>query len=442
MQVTVEDISTVKKVLHIEIPAEKITSELNAAYNTLRKTAKIKGFRQGKAPRSVLERLYKKDVQADVSSRLIQDSFIDAIKEKDIAPIGTPEIDPPALDPGTSYRYDATVEIKPTLGPIEFKGLELKKTVYQITDDMVDAQLKRLQTSLAQKTPIEDERPVGDDDFVLIDYEGFQDGKPFEETGKTENYTLKIGAGTIHEAFDNALKGMNRDETKEFPVAFPEDYHNAKLAGQTITFEVIVKDILVEKLPDIDEEFVKKLGKFESLDDLKKSIRENLAQGYEKRTEQELNEQAFSDLIEKISFEVPDVLVKFELDSIIAEAERSFSYHNMSFEDAGISKESLTEKYRDTAEKQARRHLILTGIVEQESMSLSDEELDDGLREMAEAYQQPFEGFKNYFMSQQDKLAYFKETLLEKKAMKLVLEHATINEVEAEEEPEEENSAE
>ena len=142
-------------------------------------------------------------------------------------------------------------------------------------------------------------------------------------------------------------------------------------------------------------------------------------------------------MIEKVAFEVPGVLVSFELDNIVADAERSFSQHNMTFEDAGISKESLVEKYKDTAENQARRHLILSGIVEQESMSISDEELDDGLREMAEAYQQPFEGFKNYFMSQQDKLAYFKETLLEKKAMKLVLEHATINEVEAEEAPKE-----
>jgi len=244
---------------------------------------------------------------------------------------------------------------------------------------------------------------------------------------------LKIGSGAIHEDFDKALKGMNCDETKEFSVSFPGDYRNKNLSGQTISFKATVKDILVEDLPDIDDEFAKKLGKFETLDALKQSIRENLVQGYEKRAEQELNEQAFSNLIEKIPFEVPEVLVNFELDNIVADAERSFSYHNMTFEDAGISRESLVEKYKDTAEKQARRHLILTGIIKQESMSLSDDELDAGLREMAEAYQQPFEGFKNYFMSQQDKLAYFKETLLEKKAMKLVLEHATINEVEAQE---------
>jgi len=437
MQVTVEDVSSVKKVLHIEIPVEKITSELDKAYNTLKKTAKIKGFRPGKAPRSVLERHYKKDVEADVSSNLIQESFFNALKEKAIEPIGNPEIDPPELNPESPYTYDATVEIKPTLGPIEFKGIELKKTVYKVTDGMVDGQLSMLQTNLAQKTPPKEKRPAADGDFVVIDYEGFKDGKPFEETGKTDNYTLKLGAAAILDDFDKALVGTNTGDDKEFSVTFPEDYHNDKLAGQTVTFKVTVKDILEEELPEIDDEFAKKLGKFESLEELKTAIQDNLMEGHEKRTEQELNEQAFSDLIGKVEFEVPEVLVNFELENIVADAERSFSYHNMSFEEAGISKESLKEKYRDTADKQARRHLILGGIIEQEKLVLSDEELDEGIREMAAAYQQPFEGFKNYFMTQQDKLAYFKETLLEKKAMKLVLEHANIKEVEAEDAPKE-----
>lgn len=435
MQVTVEDVNSVKKVLHIEIPVDKITSELDKAYNSLKKNAKIKGFRPGKAPRSVLERHYKKDVEADVSSNLIQESFFNALKEKALEPIGNPQIDPPELSPDAAYQYDATIEIKPVLDTIDYKGLELKKTVYKVTEDMVDGQLKMLQTNLAQKKPLKETRPAADGDFLVIDYEGFKDGNPFEEAGKTENYTLKLGEGTIHDDFDKALAGTNNGDGKEFSVTFPEDYHNDKLAAQEVTFKVAVKDILEEELPEIDDEFAKKLGKFDSLEALKTAIRENLEEGHEKRTEQELNEQAFTDLIGKVEFEVPEVLVDFELENIVADAERSFSYHNMSFEEAGISKESLKEKYLDTADKQARRHLILGGIVEQEKLALSDEELDEGIREMAAAYQQPFEAFKNYFMTQQDKLAYFKETLLEKKAMKLVLEHANIKEVEAEDVP-------
>jgi trigger factor len=441
MQVTVEDVSSVKKVLHIEIPVEKITGELDKAYNTLKKTANVKGFRPGKAPRSVLERHYKKDVEADVSSSLIQDSFFNALKEKAIEPIGNPQIDPPGLNPEAPYCYDATVEIKPVLGTVEFKGIELTKTVYKITDEMMDSQLKMLQTNLAQKTPIKDKRPAADGDFVVIDYEGFKDGQAFEEAGKTENHTLKLGDGEILDAFDKELEGMNSGDDKEFTITFPEDYHNDKLTGQEVTFKVTLGDILVEELPDIDDEFAKKLGKFENLEALKTAIRDNLAEGYEKRTEQELNEQAFTDLIGKVEFEVPEVLVNFELENIVAEAERSFAGANMSLEDAGVSKDSLKEKYRETADKQARRHLVLGGIIEQEKLELSDEELDEGLREMAAAYQQPFEGFKNYFMTQRDKLAYFKETLLEKKAMKLVLEHANITEKEAQEEAGGENEA-
>lgn len=433
MQVSVEDINSVKKVLHIEIPVETITKELDKAYNGLKKTAKVKGFRPGKAPRSVLERLYQKDVLADVSSSLIQDSFFKALKEKELEPIGNPEIDPPELTADAPYAYDATIEIKPELGTIDFKGVALKKSLYKVTDEMVDGQLKMLQTNLAQKVAPKDNRPSADGDFLVIDYEGFKDGEAFEAVGKTENYTLKLGEATILEAFDKELEGVNTGDDKAFAVTFPEDYHNKDLAGQEVSFKVTVKDILVEELPEIDDEFAKKLGPFEALDDLKAAIQKNLAEGYDKRSEQELNEQAFTDLIGKIEFEVPEALVKFELDNILADAERQFSQHNMSFEDVGISRDSLTEKYRDTAEKQARRYLILSGIIEQESLTLTDEELDDGLKEMAAAYQQPFENFKQYFMTQQDKLGYFKETLLEKKAMKLVLEHANISEVEAEE---------
>ena len=145
MQVTVEDVSSVKKVLHIEIPEDKVTRELDNAYVQLKKTAKIRGFRPGKAPRGVLERMFKKEVQADVSSRLIQESFIEAIKETDLKIVGSPKVDPPGIEPKTPYKYDATIEIRPKIDTIEFKGLKLKKTKYQVSDSEIHAQLKILQ---------------------------------------------------------------------------------------------------------------------------------------------------------------------------------------------------------------------------------------------------------------------------------------------------------
>ncbi|MBW2369335.1 MAG: trigger factor [Deltaproteobacteria bacterium] len=434
MQVTVVDISSVKKVLHIEIPNDAVVKELNTAYNSVRKNAKIKGFRPGKAPRTVLERLYKKDVHADVSSRLIQTAFVEAIQKESLGVLGQPKIDPPEIDPAAAYCFDATVEIKPEIDDIEFKGMGLKKTVYPVTDEALDNHLSMLQNNLAKKVPIETKRAVQANDFVLIDYEGFKDGAAFSETQKTDDFMMKIGTGAILEAFDNEVVGMMPGENKTFPVTFPADYHNKNLANIDITFDVSLKEIRKEELPEIDDELAKQVGEYETLDALKAAIRDNLIQGYEKRTEQELNEQVFSTLLEKTDFEVPDTLVDFELQHIVQDAQKSFAQHNISMEDAGISEDQLKGKYRETAEKQARRHLILTKIIDQESLELSDDELDAGIKDMADAYNQPFDQFKTFFLSQNEQLAYFKETLLEKKAIKLILENGDIEEVAAEKE--------
>jgi trigger factor len=432
MQVTIEDVSSVKKILHIEIPEDKVVRELDNAYKNLKKTAKIKGFRPGKAPRSVLERLYKKDVHIDVSSKLLQDSFVEAIKETDLNIVGNPKIDPPGLDEKGPYKYDATVEIKPEIEEIDFKGLTLKKNLYRVTDQEMDAQVAMLQKNLAQQKPITEDRAAQKDDFVLVDYEGFKDGKPFAETQKTENFTMKIGTGHIIKTFDEQVIGMKPGDKKDIKVNFPEDYFNAKLANLEINFQVTLHEIREEVLPEIDDEFAKRLGPYETFDDLKNAITDNLDQGYAKRVEQEMNEQIFEALIAKSEFEVPDSMVDYELEGIIEEAERSFAYHNKSMEDLGLSKEILSEKYRDTAEKKVKRHLILGKIVEQEDMTLADQEMEDGFKEMSQSFNQPLEDIKNYYKQNEDKIEFFKHTLLEKNAVKLIIKSSTIEEVEPE----------
>jgi trigger factor len=432
MQVTIEDVSSVKKILHIEIPEDKVAREIDNAYKNLKKTANIKGFRPGKAPRSVLERLYKKDVHNNVSSKLLQDSFVEAIKETDLNIVGNPKIDPPGLNEKGPYKYDATVEIKPEIEDIDFKGLTLKKNLYKVTDQEMNAQVTMLQKNLAQQNPIKEDRAVQKDDFVLIDYEGFKDGSPFAETQKTENFTMKVGTGQIYKTFDEQLIGMKPGDNREMKVNFPEDYFNDKLANLEINFQVTLHEIREEVLPEIDDEFAKRLGQYETLDDLKNVITDNLNQGYAKRVEQEINEQIFEALIAKSEFEVPDSMVDYELEVIIEEAERSFAYHNKSMEDLGFSREILSEKYRDTAEKKVRRHLILGKIIEQEDMTLSDQELEEGFKEMAQTFNQPIEGIKDYYKENQDKIEFLKHTLLEKKAVKLIIKNGTIEEVEPE----------
>jgi trigger factor len=194
MQVTVEDISSVKKTLHVEIPREEVVRELDKAYQEIKKTAKIKGFRPGKVPRSVLEKMFRKDVLADVSARLIQNSLIDAVKEKDLRVVGQPKLDPPEIDVSQPYKYAATVEVTPAIANIDLTGMMLKRSIYKVSEAEVDTQLKMLQKNLARLQKIADRRPVREGDHVLVDFEGFKDGRPYAGAPKTENFTLKVGA--------------------------------------------------------------------------------------------------------------------------------------------------------------------------------------------------------------------------------------------------------
>ena len=271
--------------------------------------------------------------------------------------------------------------------------------------------------------------PAQEDDHVMISYEGLKDGKPFTETQRTENFNLKIGDGSILKDFDAGLIGMKVGESKEIKVKFPDDYFNDKLAGLGIDFQVTLNQIREEELPEINDDLAQKAGNYTSLVELKERIRQNLTEGYSKRVEQEMNEQIFTTLIEKKDFDVPDVMVDYELDGIVEDAERSFAYRNTSLEEMGISRESIAEKYRDTAVKQVKRHLILEKIIEQENLTLSDEEVQDGLQDMADAFQQPVEQIKAYYSQNTDKLDYFKQTLLEKRAINLIIESGEIKEV-------------
>jgi trigger factor len=432
MNFSVEDQSAVKKKLTIEVPQEDVTRELDNAYKELKKNAKVKGFRPGKTPRSVLERLYGKDVRADVSSRLIQDSFIEVLKESEMNVVGMPDIDPPELKAGEAFTFFATVEVNPELEDFNIDGFQLKKTLYRATDEEVDAQLQMLRNNLARMVPIEEARPVADGDYVIVDYEGLKDGKPFAETQRTENFSMKIGDGMIHPDIDAGLIGLNAGESAEVSVQFADDYFNEKLAGLAITFLLDLKEIREQHLPEIDDEMAKRLGQFESLDDLKAKINENLAMGYDKRQEQEMNEQVFEALLGQQEFEVPESMVSHELESIVAEAKQKFAYHNTSMEELGLDDEQLNTKYRETAVNQVRRHMILGKIISQESLEISDEELESGYQEMADSFNQPVDVIKQFYAQNPERIDVFKHALLEKQAIKLIMDKSSIEEVEPE----------
>lgn len=433
MKVTVENQSSVKKVLHIEVPPEVVTREVESAYGELKKTAKIKGFRPGKAPRAVLERIYGKDVRADITGKLIQEGFLHALKETNLQIVGSPKVDPPELQEKSAYLFDAAVEVRPEIADIQFKGIELTKSKYAVSDEEIDLQLKMMQRNLAQQKKVETDRPLQTGDVAVIDYEGYKDGQPHEATQKTDNFIVKLGEGRVVKDLDEGLVGMKPGEFKEIDVTFPDDYFSKDLAGQQIQFKVKLNEIREEILPPLDDQFAKNLNdQFESLEALKTKIRENLTGGYEKRMEQELNEQIFQKLLEKTEFEVPDTMVDSELEHILNDAERSFANNNKSLEEVGLSRTVLAEKYRPVAEKQVRRHLILSKIMDQEKLELSDAELEKGMQEMADNFRQPIDTIKAFYSQDKDNLAFFKHTLLEKKALRIIIDNSIIKEAASE----------
>ena len=430
MKIDVEDLSAVKKILHVEIPEAEVTREVDKAYETLKKNVKIKGFRPGKVPRSILERRFKKDMRAEVSGQLIQNSYAEALRETSLEPLGEPILDRPDLEEGQPYHYSATLEVRPPIQDLKVNGLKLKKKVHNVADEEVEAQLKILQKNQAQLRSIEEERPVENGDFVLVDYEGFKDGEPFAPAGKTENFHFEVGSGRILEDFDQQLLGMRPNTSKEFSVDFPADYFNKNLAGLDITFKVTLKEIKEEILPEIDDEFAKDLGEHETLAELKQAVRTKLEQTYEARSERELRRDIIDMLIEQADFELPQVLVLHELSALVNDAQNALSYRGLSLEEAGKTQEDLSKEYHPLAEKRVREYLLLQKVVEQEGITATDEMLENAYKKMAEAMSHSVDTIKQYHDKYKEAYEVFKERTLEEEAVKSVIKRSTIEIIE------------
>ncbi|NVM20893.1 MAG: trigger factor [Desulfobacterales bacterium] len=431
MRVNVEDISTVKKVLYVEIPEEDVNQELDKAYKVLKSNVKIKGFRPGKVPRSILESRFKKDMHAEVSDQLIKNSYPEALKQTKLVPLGMPTIDRPDLGKGRPYHYSATIEVRPPVEDLNVKGLKLKEKVHNVGDEEIQTQLKILQKRQAQLKTVDEERTAEIGDFVLVDYEGLKDGKPFEPAGKTENFLVEVGSGRVLEDFDRQLVGMKPDTTKEFQVRFPDDYYNKDLAGLDVAFKVTLREIKEEVLPDIDDEFAKDLGEYQTLDELKEGIRKELERKYEAQSKGQLREDIIDMLIEQGGFELPEGLILQELSAIVRDAEAAMAYRGISLEDSGQSAESLSEKYRPVAEKRVRQYLLFQKVIEQEGIALSDEVLDQTYEELAEATNQPVEAIKKIHENNKEAYEMFREKALEREAVKWIMENSNIERVEA-----------
>jgi trigger factor len=267
----------------------------------------------------------------------------------------------------------------------------------------------------------------------LIDYQGFVGDEPFAPTPQIENFVMAIGTDSMPEEFSQKIIGVIPEQDLEIEVAYSDEESDKEIAGKTVTYKVKVKEIHEEVLPE-DEHLVKELGKYEGLDQVKDDIRANLLKGYEQRIQHEMSEQIFQNLLERYEFEVPESLVEAELNGIIAEAEQAYMQNNTTLEEAGMSKESLRKDYKDVAEKQARRHLLLAKLIEQENLEMTDQELDASFEDMAKGMNASVDAIKNYFNMDKNQLENYKHTQLEKKAVELIVGKGKVTEKSPEEE--------
>jgi len=427
MKVNVEDISAVKKKMHVEIPKEDVIRELDKAYKNLKHNVKIKGFRPGKAPLSFLEKRFGKEIQAEVSGELIKNSYMEALGEAELKPVGEPTIDRQEMEKGKPYLYAVTVEVRPLLKDLNLKGLKLTKQVHLVDDEEVESHLKKLQKRSAQLKNVEEDRPGRDEDVVIIAYEGFKDGKALDAVRRTENFQVEIGSGRILRDFEKQLVGMRRNSTKAVDVRFPDDYYNKELAGSEVSFKVTLKEIKEEILPDLDDEFAKDMGEFESLDALRKAVRDNLESSYEAQSRRRLREEIMDRLIEQSGFDLPEGLVEEELASMTREGQNLIAQRGLS---VNPSEEALREKYRPLAERKVREYLLMEKVIEQEGIDLTDEDLEKAYENFATALDQSVEEIKAYHKSSEEAFQIFRQKTLEKVVINRIIENSDVETVE------------
>jgi len=433
MKVNVEELSPTKKVMHVEIPEEDVAKHLEKAFKNLKASVNLRGFRPGKVPMSILERRFGRQVHAEVSGELIQDSYGKALGEADLRPVGEPSLDQPELaEKGQAYHYSATVEVCPVLEDLDVKGLDLEKRIHTVDDEEVDTHLKMLQKRSAQLKNVEEDRPVRDKDIVIIDYEGFLDGEPFEEAGKTDNFQVEIGSGQILPEFEEQLIGMKTGDTEDVEVPFPEDYYNPALAGKKVSFRVTLKEIKEEILPQLDDEFAKDLGEYETLDEVKAAIKEDLEKKYEAETQRQLREQVVDKLIEQSEFDLPEALVESELSRMVKDAQGMMAQRGITPDESEEGTKALSEKYQPLAERKVREYLLIEKVIEQEGIELTDEMLDKAYQDFADALHQPADVIRRYHENSQEAREVFQQKALEKSAMDYIIANSNVQQVEME----------
>ena len=427
MKASVEEISSIKKKISIEIPEDQIAKEVDFFYKDLGKKAKIKGFRPGKVPRNILERYFKDYVKTEVVQKLIQDTYPQALSEADLQPISPPTIDPGEFEHGKPFQYSVVIEVKPDIKLEGYTGLKIEGKKEEVKDEEIGERLKAIQNLHANLKTISETRPIQAGDYVIIDYEASMDGKPLEG-GKAIDFTVEVGSGQFIPAFEEKLIGLKPEEESEVVVSFPEDYGYQKWAGKTVSFHVKIKEVKEKILPSLDDEFAKDLGDYSSFDEFKTKLRGDIEKEKELTLERQLKDQMVDQLLAANPFEVPESLVEEQTKALVSDTKLRLAAQGMELKNLGLTEEKLQGDYKTTAEKQVRTFLILEKIAGLEGISVTDEEADERLREISERMHQKFDVVKRYY-EKNGLLPEVKTGIIRDKTLNFLLEKANLNSI-------------
>ena len=408
--------------LTIEVPAEEVEKALQAAYLKERGKSSLPGFRKGRVPRQMIEKMYGPEVFYDeAANRMISEAYAKAYDECELELVSQPKIEITQLEKGKEFIFTAEVAVKPEVKLGEYKGLKVDKVSTRVTQKEVDEEIDKERERNARTIDVTD-RAVQDKDQITLDFEGFVDGVAFEG-GKASDYPLTIGSGAFIPGFEDQLIGANIDEEKEINVTFPEEYQAKELAGKAAVFKCTVHSIKAKELPELDDEFVSDVSeKSETVDAYKAEVKAKIKERKENEGKQKREDQSVEQAVANAEMDIPEAMISFQSRQMVDDFARRIMQQGMTMEQyfqfTGLSEEKMMEEFKPEAEKRIRTRLTLEAIVAAENIEVSEERLDEELQKMADSYKMEVDKLKEYMGENEKK--QMKEDIAIQEAVTLI----------------------
>lgn len=428
LSVKVEDLSQVKKKISFEIPWAFVKDELDGVYRTIGKKAKIKGFRPGKIPRKVLENYFKSDAEGETITNIVNRYYWQELEQRKIVTLSRPEIEQNGLKENTDFAFSASFETEPDIDPQGYQGIELEKTEIKVSNADMDKRLQEIRKMFASLEDVGEDRPAAMGDFVTIDFAGTLDGVALPEL-KADDYLLELGSKRFVPGFEEQITGMKKGETLDIQVKFPDDYTEQKMAGKDVTFTVTLKELKQQKLPEIDENFIKNFDKYETLDDLKSDVRKSMEEQCKRQSDVKLKDLITEVVLKANEFEAPPSLVERQIFYLIADTQKRMKAAGMDEKSAMELSFRMHDQFKADAEKTVKSFLLFKKIAEKEAITVSDEDINNHIGELAEIHHMNIESVQKIY-EDEEKQESLKADIIQKKIFDFIEERANIKVVE------------